>query len=86
VTRISGGWEQWLRSHLDSEREITDDAITEMTRELVHGTLAGIDARDDKVVGVNRDLRWGNSRSESRGCSSHVAACGPAVGASQCVG
>jgi hypothetical protein len=55
------GWEKWLRSHLDNEREVTEAmikaAITDAARGLVDGTISGFDALDDKVLEINRALR-----------------------------
>jgi hypothetical protein len=51
------GWERWLRAHLDNERVYTEAAIADAVRQLVDGTICGIDALDEKVLNVNRDLR-----------------------------
>jgi hypothetical protein len=55
------GWERWLRSHLDSEREVTEAAIrvaiTNAVRDVVDGTLAAFDALDENVLKINRELR-----------------------------
>jgi hypothetical protein len=51
------GWEAWLRSHLDNEREHTEARILDAVRQVVDGTVKGLEGVGDEVAASNRELR-----------------------------